>query len=226
MNAHPQPFKTGGLERDRVVQVALALLHEVGYNGLTLRKLADRLGVKAAALYWHFSSKQDLVDAMAAAIILQEFSGARFKSRDWRAVLAAVAQLNRQALLRYRDGAQVVAHADMPHDAMLKGLEQLLTLLMTQGFTRQLATASFFTIIRYTLGCVFAEQAGPQLQPPLSRPRQERIQALTLRYPTLAKNFGEHAAQGAAASTRQFEHGLDLILDGIATQLDSIQAKA
>ena len=44
---------TKGISREKAVEVALELVDEVGLDGLTLRKLADRLDVKAPALYWH-----------------------------------------------------------------------------------------------------------------------------------------------------------------------------
>src|ERR1700722_17033921 len=90
-----------GLERDVIVAEALLLLDEVGFQGLTLRRLADRLKVKAAALYWHFENKQDLIDAIAERIMVSEYE--RRKSPDmanlsWRDLLKTVAYTNRDAL--------------------------------------------------------------------------------------------------------------------------------
>jgi type II secretory pathway predicted ATPase ExeA len=53
------------LRREHVVDEAIVLLDADGLDALTLRKLATRLGVQAGALYWHFASKQALLDAMA-----------------------------------------------------------------------------------------------------------------------------------------------------------------
>ena len=57
------------LDRERVVRAALALLDEVGLDGLTLRRLAQDLGVKAPALYWHVASKADLLHEMAVTML-------------------------------------------------------------------------------------------------------------------------------------------------------------
>ena len=46
------------IQREAVVARALDLLDEVGIEGLTMRRLADAMGIKAASLYWHFSNKQ------------------------------------------------------------------------------------------------------------------------------------------------------------------------
>ena len=45
------------LRRERVVDVAIALLDADGLDALTMRKLVTRLGVQAGVLYWHFASK-------------------------------------------------------------------------------------------------------------------------------------------------------------------------
>ncbi len=52
------------LTRDAVVDRALALADESGLEGLTIRKLAAELGVTPMALYWHFRSKEELLDGL------------------------------------------------------------------------------------------------------------------------------------------------------------------
>src|ERR1700760_3630975 len=54
--------------RERIVAVALELLDEGGLDGLTLRRLADRLGIRAPTLYWHVRNKRELLDLLAAGV--------------------------------------------------------------------------------------------------------------------------------------------------------------
>src|SRR5579859_157579 len=210
-----------GLERERIVETALELLAEVGFSGLTLRRLAARLGVQAAALYWYFKNKQDLIDAMATRIITSEFRAVPPAAADWRALLTHVARTNRRALLLYHDGAQILAHANMPQQpVMLKGLEQLLRRLARQGFSTELSMSSFFIIIRFTLGCVFEEQADPRSS--ATRAGQHAyIQQLAKVYPTVAEGFKVSMAQRQHNPDWHFERGLEIILAGIQTQLDA-----
>jgi TetR/AcrR family tetracycline transcriptional repressor len=49
--------------------MCLDVLDEVGIDGLTVRLLAGRLGVKSPALYWHLRNKQELLDAMADFVV-------------------------------------------------------------------------------------------------------------------------------------------------------------
>src|SRR5579862_9905479 len=67
------------LDQARVVRAALALLDEVGLDELTMRRLAERLGVKAASLYRHVRNKDELLallgDEISAEIPLPRGSG-------------------------------------------------------------------------------------------------------------------------------------------------------
>ena len=58
-----------GLNREAVIQAALAMLDAVGVDGLSMRALADRLGVKAASLYWHIRDKDQLLELVAEAVL-------------------------------------------------------------------------------------------------------------------------------------------------------------
>ncbi len=57
--------------RDRILDVALDLFTEKGYDGTSLREIAERLGMTKAALYYHFASKDDIL--MALHMRLHEF---------------------------------------------------------------------------------------------------------------------------------------------------------
>ena len=50
--------------RDRIRRVALELFAEHGYDGTSLRQIAERLGITKAALYYHFQSKDDIVTSV------------------------------------------------------------------------------------------------------------------------------------------------------------------
>ncbi|WP_223628602.1 TetR family transcriptional regulator [Microbacterium sp. EST19A] len=87
-------------DRESVARTALALLDEVGLADLSMRRIAARLDVQPSALYWHFSSKQellaDLTDRITAVI-----------PADGAGVLATARSI-RDALFAHRDGAELV----------------------------------------------------------------------------------------------------------------------
>jgi TetR/AcrR family transcriptional regulator, tetracycline repressor protein len=148
------------LDRDKIVLTALELLDEVGLDALTTRALAARLGVQQPALYWHFKNKQELVDAMAEAML----DAARWPERpasdadveDW---LAARADSFRQALLARRDGARVHA-GTRPAPRRLPAIEAQVQALTAVGLSPADAARGALALSRYTLGWVIEEQAG------------------------------------------------------------------
>lgn len=56
------------LNRESVIDAALELLNETGIDGLTTRKLAQKLGIEQPTLYWHVKNKRALLDALAVEI--------------------------------------------------------------------------------------------------------------------------------------------------------------
>jgi TetR/AcrR family tetracycline transcriptional repressor len=220
MNTAPRT-KERGLERKQIVQTALGLLDEVGYSGLTLRKLAAKLNVKAAALYWHFENKQDLIDAMAHDIMMDEYEHAELERTTWQHMLHDIAHVNRRALMRYRDATQVLGHANMAQDDMLDGMEFVLHNLVQQGFPAPLALTSFFIIIRYTIGCVAEEQADPRSRAASIKRRQALLQGMSDKHPVTSATFLAATKAGLIEPERRFDAGLQIIIAGIEHQLDA-----
>src|SRR5215831_3256826 len=95
------------LDQAQIVRAALALLDEVGLDELTMRRLADRLGVKAASLYRHVHDKDELLallaDEISGEIPIVEPHG------SWKNQLAEMARNARHGLLAHRDGARILA---------------------------------------------------------------------------------------------------------------------
>src|SRR5262245_2554362 len=108
------PYKKSELRRKRqpldpeqIVRAALRLLDEVGLDELTMRRLAERLGVKAASLYRHVRDKDELLvllgDEISGEIPLVRPSG------TWRQQLIKMAWNVRRGLLAHRDAARLLA---------------------------------------------------------------------------------------------------------------------
>lgn len=95
--------------RDDIVDAALRLLDELGLPDLSMRRLADALGVQPSALYWHVASKQELLAAVSERIL----APLRMTDASPGGSIAGSARLLgdrlRERLLTYRDGAEVVS---------------------------------------------------------------------------------------------------------------------
>lgn len=213
------------LQRQAVVRVALALLDEVGLDGLTVRRLAARLGVQNPALYWHFKNKQALLDAMATTMLADTLAGIHPPSTNdmWAEWLAEVAERFRRALLTYRDGARVVATADLAGSELLAVQEMAMGVLTAAGFEQRTALVSVVAIFDYTLGAAFEEQAEPN-HPTwggshVSGPRRPALDPS--RVPLLAAASDELAAATSDDLDAGYKGGLQLLLAGMVAKRDA-----
>ncbi|MFC5501613.1 TetR family transcriptional regulator [Lysinimonas soli] len=117
-------------DREAVVDTALRLLDEVGLPDLTMRRLGAELDVQPSALYWHIENKQALLAAVADRIQAAARPSPPAEL-GWRDATAAEAAAIRDALLAYRDGAEVVLSTralglggDEAHRRLVRALER------------------------------------------------------------------------------------------------------
>lgn len=194
-----------------MIRTALALLDEVGLDGLTVRRLAERLNVQNPALYWHFKNKQDLLNGMAAALLASAFAGLEWPAapEDWEEWLANVARRLRQALVAHRDSAHVITAADLSSSQQMVVFDLALRVLNDAGFPLRQAFVGVITLFDYTVGSAIEEQAEPSAH--AGAPPEQLSETL----PMLQAALRDIANVDASDRTFGFEAGLRLILAGL-----------
>lgn len=100
------------IDRDQIVSEALSLLNETSLAGLTMRGLADRLGIRAASLYWHFPNKAALTTAMSERLFIQAIDAAP-DADNWRAWMRGVGRAVWDNLIDCADSGLLVMSADL-----------------------------------------------------------------------------------------------------------------
>ena len=152
------------LDRERLVREALALLDEVGLDDLSMRRLADRLGVTAASLYWYVRDKDELMARLADAI-----SGEMplpDPGLPWREALEEGARNLRRVALSHRDAARILA-ATMPAGPYrLRMIDALLGLLLRAGFAPEDVVDLSYLFNAYVVGFMLDQDLGSQSAPP------------------------------------------------------------
>ncbi|TMF16159.1 MAG: TetR family transcriptional regulator [Chloroflexi bacterium] len=101
-----QETETSALNREAVIQAALEMLDTVGIDGLSMRALAEHLGVKAASLYWHLRDKEQLLEMVAETLL--DRVEVPTSPVGWRPQVAATCESLAQLLRDHRAGAGVV----------------------------------------------------------------------------------------------------------------------
>ncbi|QIM22477.1 TetR/AcrR family transcriptional regulator [Phycicoccus sp. HDW14] len=126
------------LNRSRVLADAVALADGEGADAVSMRRLADRLGVVPMALYKHVGGKDDLVDGMVDAV-LGEVVAARPADGDWRAAVRATLLSARAAVQRHPWARRAIETRTVRTPAVLGHMEAVTRLLLDAGFTPDLA---------------------------------------------------------------------------------------
>jgi len=203
------------LDRAQVVDTALRLLNEVGLEGLTLRRIATELDVKAPALYWHFASKQALLDEIATELIRRMTAGTEppAPGAPWQEYLALTCRTLRHTLLGYRDGAKVFSGSRLTDTGHAAGLEEQLAAFVRDGFTLPEAIEAYFTAYTFTIGFVIEEQAVHPM-PGERAPGYDPADRAT----RIGPDHPLAAASGEGLFTdydHRFERGLGIITAGI-----------
>jgi len=147
------------LDRDRLVAAAFAQLEEDGLEGLSMRRLAARLGVQAPALYWHVGDKAELLGLMARDIHNSAYAAVP-AAADWRSWLLGFGRALRAAFVAHRDGARLCATAPGPADPTGHA-ERIAAPLVALGLDQQRALACEASVISFALGWASYEANGP-----------------------------------------------------------------
>jgi len=178
------------INRERVIAEALALLDEVGLDGMSTRRLAQRLGVEQPSLYWHFKGKDALLTAMAEeAMAPHVATPPPSPDDDWREWFLENYRSFRRTLLLHRDGARLHA-GTFPSGGALDVLLRKIAFMTVNGIPEEHVQMAMMAAGQLTVGSALEEQAastGPLPPSPLP---------------------SDHA--------RGFEAGLRLLVDGLA----------
>lgn len=208
------------LTPEAVVSAALEVADHDGIDRLTMRSLARALGVEAMSLYHHFAGKEALLDAMVdrvyGEIDLPSPNG------PWRAELRRRSHSVRAVLHRHPWALPLMESRRTPGPANLAYHEANLACLRSGGFSARQVAHAYAVLDAFVYGFVLQEStlpfdSGPQAQDMLvAEPWSEAVAA----HPNMAW-FAQHVVlEPGYTFEREFDPGLDLILDGLAGQAE------
>jgi AcrR family transcriptional regulator len=211
---------TKGITRELIVAAALELLDDEGIDGLTVRALATRLGVRAPALYWHVRNKQELLDEMATEVmrrVTAAFAAVQ-PGTGWHEDLTAYARILRSEYLLHRDGARVFSGTRITEPDVVRMKEPLFERWTASGWKPADADDAVDVVTAFVVGFVIEEQE-----------RRQAAETDPTRYSAAQRDawLGEGASLVKEAGHLQddgdqrFERHLDIVLEGLAARLGS-----
>lgn len=208
------------LTREGVLDTAVTMADAEGIGRLSMRRLAGELGVEAMSLYHHVANKEALLDGMVdrvyAEVALPD------PARDWRAELRRRSLSVRAVLGRHPWALPLMESRGAPGPATLAYHEANIACLRSAGFTPAQVAHAYAVVDAFVYGFVLQEtslpfRSGSEAADLVSAgPLAEVVAA----HPNMAW-FTQHVVLAPGYDfSREFEPGLDLVLEGIAALLD------
>jgi AcrR family transcriptional regulator len=221
MSTHTDPSAEPRLPltRERVLAAAVALADRGGIGSLSMRKLAQELGVEAMSLYHHVANKDDILDGLVDVVFgeIDLPSG----EEGWRAAMRRRAISAREALRRHPWATGLMESRPTPGAANLRHHDAVLGVLRGAGFSVELAAHAYSLLDSYIYGFALQEASLPFHTPEEAAQVAQAIMAEfpASEYPHLTEIAVDHVLQPGYDYGNEYLFGLDLILDGLERAL-------
>jgi AcrR family transcriptional regulator len=216
--AKDKPRERPRLSRDRVLHAALEIADAGGIGSLTIRSLAQALGVKPMSVYHHVANKEQILDGIVDLV----FAEIELPSPDgeWRTEVRRRAESAREVLRRHSWAIGLLESRTSPGPATLKHHDANIATFRAGGFSVPLTAHAYALIDSFVYGFALQEAALPfddTNVAEVAAPMMEMFRDGG--YPHMVELATEHVLQPGYDFGDEFGFGLDLILDGLAVRL-------
>jgi AcrR family transcriptional regulator len=205
------------LSRERVLDAAVALADKGGVDALSMRKIAQELGVVPMALYKHVSSKDELLDGMVDVVVGEIDPPA--SGTDWKTTIRQRVLSARRALLRHPWASRVIESRANPTPTVLAYMDSMIGIFRAGGFSIDLTHHAMHAMGSRLLGFsqeLFDDTAdvGPGMPAEMLRELADRYPSITELVTAITHDQASVVGQGCDDQF-EFEFALDLMLDGL-----------
>ncbi len=209
------------LNRERVLEAAVALADEGGIEALTMRRLAESLGVEAMSLYYHVANKERLLDGIVEAVMAEVNADVDRTDLppDWKAGLRTRILISRNVMLRHRWAPGVIETRTSMSPEFLGYYDAIVGHFLAGGFSTDLAHHALHALGSRSIGFT-QELFEPDDQAP-GEEDMEMMELMAQQLPNLSamlagvNHDSADSTIGWCDDQTEFEFSLDLILDGL-----------
>lgn len=208
------------LNRDRVLAAAVTLADTEGLGAVTMRSLAEALGVRPMSLYHYVRNKEELLDGMVD-LVFARIDLPRV-GEPWRIEMRRRAVSARQVLTRHPWALALMDTRTAPGPATLRHHDAVIGVLTASGFSAAMTERAYVTIDAYVYGFVLQEASLPLDDQGGTADVAESVMVGfdQERYPHLAAFAVGHLMRADYVFGEHFEPGLDLVLDMVGALLE------
>jgi AcrR family transcriptional regulator len=203
------------LTREKVLEAAITHADAGGLAALTMRTLAEMLGVAPMALYRHVANKDDLVDAMVDVVFGE--IGLPAGGGDWQTSMRRRAIAIRDTLARHRWAVGLMESRRTPGPANLRHHDAVIGRLRAAGFDVAMTAHAYALLDSYIYGFALTKSNLPfDSSEPVGELAGAMLDPFPVNeYPNLVEFLDEHVMKPGYDYADEFEYGLDVILDGL-----------
>lgn len=202
------------LTAERVVSAAIAIADAEGTAALTMRSVAEALGVQAMSLYNHVENKDAILDRMVDSVFARVTVPL---DTDWRAAMRSRACAIYELLKAHPWAIGLLESRRAPGATTLMHHDATIGVLRGAGFSAPMVAHAIALLDAYVYGFAIQELSLP-LKPSEDVPAlaQDILASMPAdALPNLAWFAAEHVMKTGYSFSEEFEYGLDLVLDGI-----------
>jgi AcrR family transcriptional regulator len=214
----------GRLSKERVLQAAVALADRDGIEALSMRKLAEELGVEAMSLYYYVANKDDILAGMLELVMEEiETPSGGPGTQGWKEAIRTGAISFHDVLRKHTWARTLMLSPKTLRPWRMRFMEWLLERLQKGGFSADLTYHAYHALDSHLIGSTaweagYASFAKNSKMADLAKSFLDEMPLDQLPY------VGEHVRQhveGFGKGKSQFQFGLDLILDGLERMRDA-----
>lgn len=232
VGAAPNPAGRPGLTRDTIVSRAIEIGTAEGLDAVSLRRIAQELGVTPMALYRHVRDKQDLINAMTEAVLagMDATAGLRPGMSWTERIRLVIRNYKEQMDARPLALPLSIAYTGEGPPSFWSVLEELLAILLDAGFERRKAIVLIRVVSNLLAGYLLLFQQGTAsdaspLDPhqiDLLRRRFALVQLSLPResFPNLVESAEDTAEVWLTNPDQWWEDTLDLVTFGLERMLE------
>ncbi|GAA5090119.1 TetR/AcrR family transcriptional regulator C-terminal domain-containing protein [Nocardia iowensis] len=196
-----------------MLHTAVRLADEHGLTALSMRKLAQTLGVEAMSLYNHVTNKDDLLDGIADLVVAE--MGVPEVGGDWKTAMRARATAAHEVLLRHPWATGLIGSRLNVGPAMLRYVDATVGCLRAAGFSYQLADRAWNAMDSHIYGFTLQESNFPLRPDEYASAAQHFLPRIPAEQYPYMNALAQLVIDGKHAGVADFDFGLDLILDGL-----------
>ncbi|SFK96626.1 TetR/AcrR family transcriptional regulator C-terminal domain-containing protein [Geodermatophilus ruber] len=223
MAQQAEPPRRTPLSRERVLRAAVALADEAGIGAVSMRRLAQHLGVVPMALYKHVADKDELLDGMVDLVLGEIDPPLPASDVNWQSAVRKRLLSARRAVLRHPWARQAIESRTRRTPAVLGYMDSLAGMFHAGGFTADLTHHVMHALGNRIWGFspeLFDEPRDDDAPGPTPEAQEAVAREFAERYPhileiALAATAGDPAGVGRGCDEQfEYEFALDVLLDG------------